>query len=123
MKMVKAMIKTSLSVSMLSILIVSASMAKDLGPGQYIDLEITVRSITLEEVRGRATGNEVATDAEYKQQIKEKYQQYGVSAGSHLKYGNTHSKEITRWLQDHPEKQVELDNLANEFNQLIQIAN
>ncbi len=123
MKTIIAEIKTILAVSMLTILIPQPSMAQELDAGQYIDLEIAVRSITLDEVRGRATGNETATDAAYKQQIKKKYQQYGVTAGSHLKYGNTHRKEISRWLQDHPEKQVELDNLAHEFEQLIQIAN
>ena len=122
MNNIKALLSKNISVFILPLLfVVSIAVAQDLTPEQYINLEISVRTITLEEVKERATGNETGTD--YKQLVKEQYQQYGISAGSHLKYGNKNKQAVAQWLESNPSKQVEMDNLTSEFNRLIQISN
>jgi len=90
-----------------------------LTPNIYIDVEIAVRSITLEQLRERVSGEE--TGINYKQRIQEKYHYYAVSAGEHVRYANDHQAEIDAWLMVHPDKQLQLYNLNQEFNQLIQM--
>lgn len=120
MGIINTTLKKSLAVLILPFLMVSMAVAQELTPERYINLEIAVRSITLEEVRERATGNE--TDTNFQQLIRKQYQLFDVSAGSHLKYGNKNAKSVAQWLQDNPGKQIELDNLSNEFNRLILIS-
>lgn len=104
---------------LLSLFFTVSSIAQELTPKQYINLEIAVRSITLEEVRERAIGNK--TNTNYKQLIKNEYQEYGTNAGSHLKYGNKHKQAIRTWLKNNPNKQSELDTLTSEFQRLVNI--
>jgi len=101
-------------------LVIAQEKASQLTPEQYTNLEIAVRSITLQELKEWATGNETGTD--YKQLIKKQYQLYGVSAGSHLKYGNKNQPAIVLWLQSNPDKQAELDRLTSEFKRQLQIS-
>ncbi len=101
-------------------LVVIQGLAANLTPEQYINLEIAVRAITLQEVKEWASGNETATN--YKQLIRKQYQSYGVNAGSHIKYGNKNQQAITRWLQSNLDKQAELDRLTSEFKLQLQLS-
>lgn len=104
--------------SVLALLLASSvALASDLTPEQYIEVEIKVRTATLEQLKEKVSGEESGTD--YIDWVRSIYQLYGVTSGNHLRYGNKHQKQIDKWLSDNQEKQDELDQLQKEFNQLI----
>jgi hypothetical protein len=94
--------------------------AEILTPEQYIELEITVRSITLDKMREYMNGEDSGKN--YKQQIKKAYLNYATTPGKHLSWGNKNPQKIDNWLQVNQDKKYELDQLTFEFEQLLQRA-
>jgi hypothetical protein len=91
--------------------------ARALTPASYVAAEIGVRSITLEQLRERQSGNESGTD--YQQRIQAKYREYHTTPGQHVRYANDHQAEIDHWLAEHPDEQAQLDAIQSEFDYLI----
>lgn len=94
------------------------TVAEELTPQTYIDIEISVRSITLEQLREMVSGKEIGIN--YLQKIAKKYEEYNTTSSDHLKYGNSNQANVKNWLKQHSDKQTELDQLGLEFEQLIQ---
>lgn len=98
-------------------LLLACGLAQALTPASYVAVEIAIRSITLEQLRERNSGNE--SDIDYRQRIQAKYKEYHTTPGQHVRYVNDHQAEIGKWLDEHPDEQAQLDALQSEFKYLI----
>ena len=114
----KAGVKMKLQHSVLALFLASSvALAADLTPEQYIEIEIRVRTATLEQLKEKVSGEE--SDTDYVDWVRSVYKLYDVTSGEHLRYGNKHQKQIDTWLSENQDKQDELDQLATEFSELI----
>lgn len=96
-------------------------------PAAYIELELTVRELTIagmrERVALRASSNytraaDHALDERIRARISEVYRSHETTPGAHLAFGTRERKLIREWLSIHPELQQRYQALSSEFRTL-----
>jgi hypothetical protein len=95
----------------------NAAFAKEMSVQDFVDIEIKVREITLDQLNEKVTG--VETDRDYRKEINSTYDAYGTTSGEHIRYSNQHQEEIKRWYIEYPEDKDYLNELQKRFDDLV----
>jgi hypothetical protein len=102
--------------------------AEGLDPYKYVAVEAEVRGLTLDGMAARvallssasSTPEQEATlDAANREEIARAYRDNGTTPSAHAAYGTRHAEEIAAWLSANPAWQQHLDDLASEFDSLL----
>jgi hypothetical protein len=100
--------------------------AADLTPQTYVVADIKARQVTITGMEkrlvllqgGKGINDQMALSSQTQDQVNTVYKQSGTTAQSHAAYAASHAKEITAWLNQHPEIMTQYNQLRTRFLQL-----
>jgi len=125
--------KKKLATLITATLLTSIIYAQELTTENYVNLEITAKTLTNQSMAAllaieindpQADQKEAQIQENTYQQIQQQYQQYQITPLQHFRYATKHRQQIDQWLQQHTEQQQQLivinDNYEKLKNDLFQ---
>lgn len=97
------------------------------GPEVYVYIDTTVREATLDGMQRRLDllsaadtdpGELRAVDADTRKAVDIVFANWGVTPAEHAAWGARHAERIERWLERHPERAREYEELESRFQSL-----
>lgn len=116
--------RTSILIGLVLALLAQASVAQELTPARYVELDLAVRQATVEGVEARLAleGAGARPDAihqrddQTRQRVTRLYQHYGATPARAVAWASSNGQAIEDWLAEHPGQRAEYDRLARRLD-------
>lgn len=107
----------------------SQGFAETLTPGNWIEIELQIKELTVEGMKSRyhllvdnaSLERQYEADAETQSQINRVYEAYGTTPIKHQNYGQHHSDDIQQLIMQNQAAQQRFEQISRDFESYVEL--